>query len=100
MVTYPQSAAVPMFCGQAFGTVIACVRSMLPASRSSTRAAGSSVSLAASTQPAEPAPTTMKSYSDTSILAGRGLHGCHGVGYSAYIVTEKYAAYISDLRGL
>ena len=61
VVESPQSAEPPIMVGHSGGTALAGGGVALPASRSSTRAPGSSESLLASTQPAAPAPTTMKS---------------------------------------
>jgi hypothetical protein len=57
VVTYPQSAVLPIRVGQAGGTDIVSGPSAAPASTRSTRTCGSSESRAASTQPALPAPT-------------------------------------------
>ncbi|MFJ1886002.1 hypothetical protein [Streptomyces sp. NPDC088137] len=54
-----QSYAVLNSFGKAAGMRIYGLRSRPPDSRSATRTVGSSESLAARTQPADPAPTTM-----------------------------------------
>jgi len=58
-VAKSQSSLVWNCCGNAAGILIFSERSEPPASNSNTRTDGSSESLLASTQPAEPAPTIM-----------------------------------------
>jgi hypothetical protein len=62
VVESPQSAGPPIMLGHNCGVELAVGGLALPASRSSTRALGSSESRLPITQPATPAPTTMKSY--------------------------------------
>ncbi|BBZ47676.1 hypothetical protein MPRM_49570 [Mycobacterium parmense] len=61
VVESPQSAELPIMVGHNGGTALAGNGVALPASSSNTRALGSSESRLAITDPAVPAPTTMKS---------------------------------------
>jgi hypothetical protein len=61
VVESPQSAGPPIMLGHNCGIALAVGGLALPASRSNTRVLGSSESRLASTEPATPEPTTMKS---------------------------------------
>jgi hypothetical protein len=68
----PQSSALRSSMGNAAGMRIAGVRGHEPASSSSTRVPGSSLSRPATAAPAAPAPTTMTSHSLMGATIARG----------------------------